>query len=394
VYGAVVFIPSPGVPLPDLTAMPVGCGCAPLYPLEVQAAATTDVLGHYQLTNVPAGPLSLVVQSNKFRRVFDGLSVDPCTSTVINLRLPANSAEGDLPRIAVATGGGDSLECLPLRMGISASEYSSPTGHVSLFAGQNGATVRDPALTPVAPLLWSSAAQLSGYDVVMLSCEGAPTANVTDQSRQALVNYANAGGMVYASHLQAEWFLSGPLGGKVANFADAGEVSLGAGGSLPAVVDTTLSNGATSPEGTALGSWLESPQVSGQATLDLWFAHGQILQAISPPSTLWANLASTSPQAPGAPEVLSVDMPLGATAEAVCGRITFTDYHVSGGPAGAPGPAGGDYAGVDAGPKIAPDGCAMRPLSLQERVLEFSLLETKICLNPGGQHGPPVPLPR
>src|SRR5258707_15865478 len=54
-----------------------------------------------------------------------------CAANPINdvvLRLPRKRSEGDLPQMAVLTGGCDDLGCFLNGIGIDASEFSAPQG--------------------------------------------------------------------------------------------------------------------------------------------------------------------------------------------------------------------------------------------------------------------------
>ena len=90
----------------------------------------------------------------------------------------ASSSEQLVPRefpdIAISTGGADSLECLPLRIGVDATEYipgASSAGHIHIFSGYAGA-VTSTATPQSYEALWDSTGDLMKNDVVLLWCEG------------------------------------------------------------------------------------------------------------------------------------------------------------------------------------------------------------------------------
>ena len=175
-YNISVYVPDPASPLPNLDSVPVGCGCSQLLPTKVLAMGTpTDATGHFVIPCAPSGMVSLVVQTGKWRRQYDGIAITPNQpNTAPKLRLPANSAEGSLPNIAISTGASDSFECLPLRIGVSASEYvggSSAGGHIHIYSGYHGATTAQGSVEAYRSL-WDTQAHLNEHDVVILSCEG------------------------------------------------------------------------------------------------------------------------------------------------------------------------------------------------------------------------------
>jgi hypothetical protein len=413
-FNVSVFIPDPASPLPNLDTVPIGCGCMQLFPSSVIATGyPTDANGFFSIPCAPSGTVSLVVQTGKWRMQFDGISVKPNTTNAVpNLRLPRNSQEGSIPNIAISTGGADSLECLPLRIGVDAAEYvpgPAAGGHIHIYQGENGAgaATTQPA-APLAPAaLWDSQADLNSHDVVLLSCEGHETTDtgggggrggaLTAQHQGFLQTYANMGGRVFASHFHYAWFNTGPFGAppnQLANWT-TGAQQINDTMSFPSDIDTTLFNGMAFPEGAALQQWLGNVQaLDGNGKLQIAFARDNVHAGalLQPPSTEWIKLDSSVTQAPNATQYFSVDMPIGATAEALCGRMVYSDLHVSGGP-GAQLPAPNQNVAVDypgAGGMmgaggIVPTQCAVRDLIPQEKALEFMLFDLSSCLVPIGQ---------
>ncbi|HTA88403.1 MAG TPA: hypothetical protein VK745_02465 [Polyangiaceae bacterium] len=415
-YNVSVYVPDPGSPLPDLDTVPLGCGCSQLYPAKVLATGNpTDATGHFSIPCAPSGTVSLVVQTGKWRRQYDGVAVTANQANMApKLSLPANSTEGSLPNLAISTGGADSLECLPLRIGVAASEYvlgSATGGHIHIYTGYHGATMTQGSVDSYKTL-WDTQAHLNEHDVVLLSCEGQETTGGTPgeklsaTSQTYLMNYANAGGRVFASHFHYAWFNTGPFdtgANKLATWI-TGAQHIDDTQSFPSDIDATLASGAAFPEGSALQQWLGLVGALTANQLPIWFARNNVKALAQPPSTEWIHLDAKVSQAPSAVQYFSADTPVGG---AVCGRVVYSDLHVSGGPGtNAPGvppdyptpPAqGGGGRGMGGGMMqamqggIVPSQCAAHALTPQEEALEFMLFDLSSCLVPIGQTTAPPP---
>ena len=325
------------------------------------------------------------------------------------LRLPAKASEGSLPNIAISTGGSDSLECLPLRIGVAASEYalgSDPGGHIHIYTGFQGATMMQGSVASYQTL-WDQPAHLNEHDLVLLSCEGRETTGGTPGVRMnarfqtSLMDYANAGGRVFASHFHYAWFNTGPFGTGANRLAtwNVGGQQIDDAQAFPADIDTTLAGGAAFPEGSALAQWLNLVGALTANQLPIWFARNNVRALAEPPSTEWIHLDANVTQAPSATQYFSADTPLGAAGDAVCGRVVYSDLHVSGGPGtNAPGippdypnaRGGRGGGGMQAG--IVPSECAEHALTPQEEALEFMLFDLSSCLVPIGQTTSPPPV--
>jgi hypothetical protein len=417
-FNVAVYVPNePPIDLPE----GVSCAnCQTWYTAPV-VSTLTDAGGNFTLTNMPVGQnIPLIVQVGKWRMVYTLSNIKPCVDNGdaaalvgSKLRLPKNHTEGHIPNIAISTGALDSLECLIRRVGIDANEYTgnpttSPAGpRIHIFTGGNapasmgGAQTNNPKSMQSYQYLWNNDTNINQFDVVLLACEGTPTSYLNAASQSVLQDYANGGGRVFASHYHYAWFNTGPFAMTTPPLATwspdgvAGKsLTVGPNGDNGFVygdVIQTLPNGMPFPEGTSLHQWLTNVQALMNDKLPIWYArHNADLSAANTASQAWIQLDPSVTDAPNAAEYFSFDTPVGTGKLEQCGRVVFSDLHVSGG-IGSQNEPGvmPDYPG---GLAITPDGCASHPLTAQEKALEFMLFDLSSCLQPIGMvNMPPQP---
>ncbi|MDF3071416.1 MAG: hypothetical protein K0R38_7017 [Polyangiaceae bacterium] len=398
-YNVLVYVPSGPV---EPFAEGVTCDRCDAKVLNPIASAVTDETGGFVLTDAPAGEnVPLVIQVGKWRRQITVPSVAACADTALtdpNLtRLPRNKAEGDIPRMAIAVGGADQLECLPLRMGIDPAEFTTATGdgRIHLFLGSydergdtfQPATTFDAmhgggALTPATDL-WASQESLMKYDITLLSCEGGDYARDKPMaSRQAMYDYASAGGRVFASHWHAIWFGQGPdpvptTGTWMRRRINPAGNQMNANGDgtpIPATVNETF------PKGQALAKWLVNTGASvTQGTMDVQYPRDDIQEVNPELAREWITVQNPNyPEAPKAVQYMSFNAPIGAPENEICGRAVFTDLHV----ASVDDSTTANLLGF-------PASCEQRDLSAQEKAVAFMLFDLSACVQ--NEDKPPKP---
>lgn len=371
-YNVMVYVPN-GAPDP-ITDGANACDVCMGPPGNAVASAFTDVQGKFVIDNVPVGVhIPLVIQVGKWRRQTTVPTVAACTDTPITdmnaTRLPRNKSEGNIPKIALTTGGYDALECLLRKIGIEDSEFTpeSGEGRVNLFAG--GLASNDTegtnayastlnggaAFTPANPW-WESADNLKKYDMILLSCEG--NENLPAKSmgaREAMRAYLDGGGKVFASHWHRGWFRAGPQPlPTVAMFRQQGaELPVGFIGTI----DTAFDDGA------ALADWML--HVGGSTT------HGELpitegkhtITGTTAVSRRWVYGRNGNQNAV---QYLDFTAPVGG---ATCGRGVISDIHVS-------------AADVSNETLPFPTGCMTVDLTPQEKALEFMIFNLSSCVEP------------
>jgi hypothetical protein len=362
-------------PIPDGVTSS-SCSCDALYSGQPMAVALTDPQGNFTIRNAPDGAnVPLVVQIGKWRKEITIPSVTGCTDNPQGkLLLPGKRADGHMPSIAISTGKADSLECMLARAGIDPGEYTGDpagAGRVHVFQDNGNNTV--PPGPASATSLWDSEADLARYDIVMLSC---PAMAANSPNAQPIADYVTAGGRVFAEHYHYAFFANQPQFPGVADWAPTPN---GYSQDIHAVAVTTLPNGKLFPQGEALQAWLGNVGAltdAGELLIPALSAKYNGTISATDLATPW--LVTDPTVTPPSAQYFSWDMPLDAGVDdaghsAACGRVVFTDLHVS-------GTSSIDYQNGT----VVPTDCMSGPLSPDEDALEFILFNLSSCVRPVG----------
>jgi sugar lactone lactonase YvrE len=301
---------------------------------------TSAANGTFTLTNVPAGTsFPLVLQAGRWRRQLTVPSLTSCVNTPVSnfnppsdvfSRFPKTQVEGDIPKMALATGGVDALECSLRKIGISDTEFTDYTvnatglsspGRISLFegAGNSGAKAGSTVHTE-SQLVGSTSATIGGsllgnYNVLLLPCQGT-FGYTTADGRGNAITFAGEGGRIFATH-HSDTYLDqdAAIEGAATWLGDANSVSLGSG---EATINTSFSSGMT------LAQWLQdigSTTTLGQVAMTALFNDQS---GVNAPTQSWATLNSG-----GSPILqLSFYTPVGSPAASQFGRVMYNEYHV------------------------------------------------------------------
>jgi hypothetical protein len=406
-YDVIVFIPNDPTTLPAIVPGTRTCNTCDVSIGGYVSATTTDYTGSFTLKGVPTGPnVPVTVQIGKWRRTVTVNIPNSCASNAAEdglLRLPKKRSEGDLPQMAVLTGGCDDLGCFMNGMGIDASEFSAPQGGGRLDVyqgvgngggggvlggGGSAATLSNGTAgncTGAGCPLWSNKAALEYYDIVLLSCECAENQQTKPTAgKQALHDWLDEGGKVFASHYQYTWFRDSPATDfdGVANWGKQGNAD-----TVTAQVQNGTYDVDTSfPKGATFGKWLGLVNA---------------LQSAGPPPSIKLNPVADSVVSVNAPTLRWIYGPTGSTdvkymsfqtpiggvvppdsgegEPAYCGKAVFTDLHT-----------GGETESTVAS---IPNGCPGGGLSAQQKALEFLFFDLSACVSNDSVAPPGPPMP-
>jgi hypothetical protein len=355
-------LPPIGTGIPDGGMSCDRCDDQDLGPVLV--GGLTDAKGNFVLEgNVPVGAeFLLVVKAGKFRRATKmtlpatGACMDntlPATLPDNPARLPRSMTDGlavNMPHVAVATGEIDAMECVLEKMGIAHTEFGNGTAvttgspRVHLYRGGTnmdnvppGTGARIDDTTPHEAALFGDLARLSTYDMVVSDCEGGggwdEDFTQRDQDGAKLLEYLNRGGRMFMSHLGFTWLHEN--GDTLYDAATPVATGLAAAATWDTSAD---SNSTMGPGVIAVGRPQASPRVQNFAD---WMTNEMV---VVPPATTFPIVEPRSQNltiGTGAEEFVyredgnmrtqqfSINTPYGAPEEAICGRVSYSGFHVS-----------------------------------------------------------------
>ncbi len=329
--------------------------------------------GTFTLQNIPQNAdYTIVIQAGKWQRQFDqSVGAAPVAGLVLNM--PANHTQGSIPRIAIATGSADAAECVLRDMGISDSEFTddngtvNPGGYIHLYRGSSSSGAEIDASTPSETTLMSSSSILNAYDLVMFPCEGTARNQPIAAGATNLLNFAEAGGRIFATHFSYVWLDPADAAqfGNVADWTTASAKQIGSG---VGTVQTDFSDGAV------LAQWLQNSgaTLAGSPNqIDISVLRTDVAGVVAPAQS-WLTLKSGSYNGQTGNPVMQMtfNVPFGAPPAQQCGRVLFNDYHV--------------YSVTDAN-AVFPTECpnpATHVMSAQEKMLEYALFDLSAFVQP------------
>ncbi|HEY1817826.1 MAG TPA: hypothetical protein VGG74_36040 [Kofleriaceae bacterium] len=404
IYGALVYVPdgSAGSPTYGVQSFAPGVSCDTCSS-EVtgspMVSAVTGIDGKFTLSNAPCGAnIPLVIQLGRWRRMITISNVACCANTALTndethlprVHTPGVAAAGtgsdvydDIPLMAFDTGSVDTLHCVLRKIGVDDSEFTDPTGAGRVnFYVDNGAQISNN--TPAATSLYGSQSTLDKYDMVLFECVGEQDQkSLTNQDN--VINYANAGGRVYATHYSYVWLTNGTTKSVSSNTAPVPfsqtatwDVNQSSNDSTTGTVDQTLQGDAgTQTRRIAFANWLKQVGATatvGQITVDVVRQDFDAVNSAAgtmsgTPAQLWMTASA------GYPLHYTFDTPINYSSPPAqqCGRVLFSDFHVS----DASVNSGTDY------PKEcepSTDKKGQNPMTAQEKTLEFMLFDLASCV--------------
>jgi hypothetical protein len=391
-YNVIVYNPSGDLdPIPDGVQCGVCDGKASGDPV---AAALTFSAGEFQLDDVIVNAdstVTIVTQIGKWRRT-TRVPVTACKMNAIadgELRLPRNSTEGELPRIAVTTGHSDALECLLLKIGIDKTQFTTVDDpndpkkqkHVHMYVGcPNGdnygasqfSKELGGATFPGFKALLGDPVRLASYDMIVMSCEGTQCGSEKRDYIKVVKDYADGGGRLFLDHDHFYWLRSGQ-----SPWPDTADYVGADKDNLPSPFTSKID--ATFPKGNAFSQWLFNVHGSRMpGIIDIYNARFSVRAAIPPDTRQWIY-TDENPQDPSgnAVQYMTMNTPVELASSAPdkqCGRVVYTDLHV----------VTDDNAPIDFSDAAHPfpTGCSPSELTAQEKALEFMLFDLSSCVLP------------
>jgi hypothetical protein len=328
----------------------------------------TDDKGQFVLHNAPSGlNVPIVIQVGKWRRQISVPNVTECTDNPLvaaDTSLPRTKLQGDIPKMALVSGLCDELECLMRKIGVADSEFTNDSGDgsIHLYASNGSNSIMGGQTLSPMSALWGDVDKLKQYDAVFMSCE---CSQRDTEKTQAMMNnmkmYADLGGRVFGSHYHNIW-IDGRTGGggtgtPSPEWTRIATCPVEGTGPSTAIIDQV-----SNPKGNAFAQWMQN--VMGTTTLGVVpiVAPRQMCDAVDKTiAEQWLYASGTNK-----PQTIQFTTPIEMPKEQRCGKVVFTDMHVSGSGSSPSTPF--------------PNSCETGALTPQEKALAFMVFDIASCV--------------
>ena len=367
VPGATIFVPSE---IPELFAQGVRCEvCGTIGNGTANWWTTTSAAdGTFSLEGVCPGKRQLVFQNGRFRRLLH-ITVDDNQTvqlTAEQSRLPRQAAEFNhidaVPRIAVATGDYDKMECVLRRMGLADEAFD--LYHATALYGDPHKPKPPPFIDLVNDL-----EKMKTYNIIFINC----TDNTyEDQLRLQTVRnnidaYVRSGGRLYVTDWSYDWieqitsmsdFIDFEPGLSASGPEPFDWASIGAGGlDLRATIKDT-----------GLNQWLQNfpgTVTTGKARIQHFARGWAVMHSIGEETKLWVEGPVSSELGGISNELRPLTVSFNFEN---CGKIVFSSYHTEGRDEFDRKVDYPDYCDANASP--------------QDRILEYLIFDIANCIRP------------
>ena len=347
----------------DVPPLPPGneCDLCKILSSGVWVQTHSGPEGRFTFDQVPVGQQKVVIQLGRFRRI---VSVDAACGQTIALtaeqsRMPRDKSEGDVPRLAVATGPVDKIQDVVTKIGLK---------EFDLYEGR-GSSYSTPY--PKLDTLLTDPVKLGGYHIVMLNCsDGFHNLVQSGPAVKNLQDFVNVGGRLFIDDLSYE-FVEWPFPKAIDFEPDPASAKLGQETPQEPLDDAQMGKPVASINGTIvqpeLKAWMANfpgtMNADGTVKIEGWLSHWAVMHAAAPGTKVWVEgnveyyqSTSGSPAGSGVrPLSASVD-PLGPNAKR-CGRVAFNSYHT-----------------------VPNNSSPTGPFLPQERILEYIFFRVADCL--------------
>jgi hypothetical protein len=246
------------------------------------------------------------------------------------------------------------------KIGIAQSEFTLPSGNgrVRMYqdngVNPNGAPFN--GNLPAATTLYNSQTELNKYDAVIVDCVGSQQNKTTNQ-RGFMETYANSGGRLLTSHYGYVWLYNQPNN---ISFTATATWQPEQADPTPDPQDANIDTGFS--KGQQFAQWIYA--VGAQAaTSTLAVPRIRVgtlrhdMNAVIAPGERWVYTPTGN-----IPLEYAFNTPLASQPADRCGRVMFSDFHVS---------SGGTF-----------PTCTTGPMTPQEKVFEYLIFDLTSCNTP------------